>query len=227
MIMLKKFKSIYKLLLISILATFALLSQVNAMDGKKFTEVGLGIAGGHSDGNFTGTGTQYTSHNLDTTYKFDVAVGLQSEIKNIKVDYILSVSPRPFDTDIGAVKRCPGANYTCELTIENIIEFGIKGYLPVDIAGIVPAIYIGAASADINIDSENTTEDIYRYESKRTMGAAAGVSLNKDLSDTTAISLDYKHTMFDRFSVPTSGFFSAKNVSPELQVLSLRYKKFF
>lgn len=227
MIILKKFKSIYKLLLISILATFALLSQVNAMDGKKFIEVGFGIAGGHSNGVFTGSNVEYTNHDLDETYKLDFAVGLQSEIKNIKVDYILSVTPIPVDNDIGTNKKCPNTAFTCELYIKKIVEFGIKAYLPGDIAGIVPAIYIGAASGEINIESINSTTGAYELENERTLGAAAGISLNKDLSDTTGISLDYKHTMFDRFAVPTNSPFSAKDVHPDLQVLTLRYKKFF
>ena len=228
MILLKKFKSIYKLLLISILATFASLSQVNAMDGKKFIEVGIGLAGGHSDSRFTASGNQYGSPNLDETYKLDLAVGLQSEIKNIKVDYILNISARPFDSGIGTVERCTGILYTCEFTMEKIIELGIKGYLPVDIAGIAPAIYIGAASAQINLDNQNTTDNRYRFITSRAMGAALGISLNKDLSDTKGISLDYKQTWFDRVSTPASnGFFSAVDSTPVLQALTLRYKIFF
>ena len=152
MIMLKKFKSIYKLLLISILATFTVASSANSieLEGKNF------IIGGiqYSNGSANSTYGAKKHGNLIDGNDVTIGIGHVDQIKGFRVDWSFVYSPHLPGGLQSHGTKCPNAQYNCETSIDEVYEFGSKIYLNTKVADYVPALYLGLSSAVIKKNTQ-------------------------------------------------------------------------
>ncbi len=227
MILLKKFKSIYKLLLISILSTFTVASSVSSAENRYFYQLGAGYVEGNSQSAGYPNNTRDFAGNIDG-HKLDFGIGLTSEIKNTKVDYILSYSPDAFGNKVDTTNSCPSARFECNVNIKDSLDLGVKFYLPSNASKITPTLYLGVSNADIQLKSFNRTgAAITMMSHQRNWGGTVGMGLNYDLDKDTAISLDYSWTAYERNIDQISTVGEHATSRPEINTLSFKLKKYF
>ena len=227
MIMLKKFKSIYKLLLISIFATFTVASSANSieLEGKNF------IIGGiqYSNGSANSTYGAKKHGNLINGRDVTIGIGHVDQIKGFRVDWSFVYSPHLPGGLQSHGTKCPNAQYNCETSIDEVYEFGSKIYLNTKVADYVPALYLGLSSAKIGKNTCRNPADGCDTGSAvdRVTGHAynIGASMTKMLND-YELSLDYKWTSFDNeLNFVTDA--TVGKMKPEYHTVGISFKKFF
>ena len=225
MIMLKKFKSIYKLLLISIFATFTVASASSA-ENRFFYHIGASYVEGSSNSTYLSNGRGFGG-NIEGQ-KLDFGLGLTSEIKNIKVDYILSYSPDAFGNKVDTTNSCPYPRYECNVNIKNSLDLGVKFYLP-STSKITPTVYLGVSNADIQLKTLNPrgAGNVTKVQHQKNWGGTAGMGLNYDLNNDTAISFDYTWTAYERNIEQIDTGPTSATSRVEVNSLSLKLKKYF
>ena len=225
--MLKKFKSIYKTLLISIFATFTVASSVSSAENRFFYQLGAGYVEGKSNSHFLSNGRPFGG--IIEGQKLDFGVGLTSEIKNIKVDYILSYSPDAFGNKVDTKQTCPNPQFECNVNIKDSLDLGVKFYLPYMVKNITPTAYLGVSNADIQLKTFGRVgaAQIAQMSHQRNWGGTAGMGLNYDLDNDTAISFDYSWTAYEKNAEQVSTTSSRSNSRVEINMLSLKLKKYF
>ncbi len=196
---------------------FSILSTITKSENRFFYQLGAGYVVGNTHSSL---GTDRFAGNIQG-YRVDFGLGLSSEIKNIKVDYILSYSPDAFRNQVDTTNSCPNPRYECRINIKDSLDLGLKLYLPSNDSKITPTIYFGVSNADTQ-----TMFGGYSYGQQRNWGATAGLGLNYDLNNNTAISLDYSWTAYEKNRVEIEpGAFATSRV--EINSLSLKLKKYF
>ena len=222
--LLKKFKSIYKLLLISILATFTVASSASSAENRFFYHLGASFVEGNSNANFNPVGTAEFG-GVIKGHKLDFGIGLTSLIKNTKVDYLLSYTPDALGNKVDTNSKCPGPDWDCNVNIKDSLDLGVKFYLPSNASKITPTLYLGVSNADIQLKSIRGPGSMMSHQ--RIWGGTAGMGLNYDLNNDTAISFDYSWTAYQRKQeqVITDPEFAHSRV--EINKLSLNLKKYF
>ena len=231
MILLKKFKSIYKLLLISILATFTVASSANSieLDGKNFIIGGIQYSNGTAD-SMWGTEAPGKKHgNTVDGYDVTVGVGRVTQIKDFRVDWSFTYSPH-LTSGLQGNSYCPNDDYNCDTSIDEVFEVGSKIYLNTKVLDYVPALYLGLSTATIGKNTCERTADGCSVNSgaDRVSGEAynIGASMTKMLN-VYELSLDYKFTSFidqETFLTDTGG---TGFVKPEYHTVGISFKKFF
>ena len=80
-----------------------------------------------------------------------------------------------------------------------LFDFLLKFYLPSNASKITPTVYLGLSNADIQLKTFNRSgSDILMMSHQRNWGGTVGMGLNYDLSNDTAISLDYSWTAYEK-----------------------------
>ena len=227
MIMLKKFKSIYKLLLISILATFTVASSANSieLEGKNF------IIGGiqYSNGSANSTYGAKKHGNLIDGNDVTIGIGHVDQIKGFRVDWSFVYSPHSPGGLQSHGTKCPIGSDKTRDNIDEVYEFGSKIYLNTKVADYVPALYLGLSSAKIGKNTCRNPADGCDTGSAvdRVTGHAynIGASMTKMLND-YELSLDYKWTSFDNeLNFVTDA--TVGKMKPEYHTVGISFKKFF
>ena len=207
---------------------FSTLSSITKAEDRFFYQIGASYVEGNSHSNFTPNGTGIPFAGNIEGHRLDFGIGLSSEIKKIKVDYILSYSPDAFGNQVDTTNACPNPSTECRVNIKDSLDLGVKFYLPSNASKITPTVYLGLSNADIQLKTFNRTGSaITMISHQRNWGATAGLGLNYDLNNDTAISLDYSWTAYEKNEeqVDTAG--SRTNSRPEINSLSLKLKKYF
>jgi len=228
MIILKKLKSIYKLLLISILATFTVASSANSteLEGKNF------IIGGiqYSNGSANSTYGASKHGNLIDGHDVTIGVGQVDQIKGFRVDWSFTYSPHSPNGLQSNSTNCPNTSWECNTSIDNVFEFGSKIYLNTRVKDFVPALYLGLSSASIGkntcLNPANGCDTNSVVDRVKGTAYNIGASMTKMLND-YELSLDYKWTSFDNEMQ-----FSTDNgvdgvMKPEYHTAAITLKKFF
>ena len=225
--MLKKFKSIYKTLLISIFATFTVASSVSSAENRFFYQLGAGYVEGKSNSHFLTNGSVFGG--IIEGHKLDFGIGLTSLIKNTKVDYLLSYTPDALGNKVDTNNKCPGPAWDCNVNIKDSLDLGVKFYLPYMVKNITPTAYLGVSNADIQLKIFKRTGGISngKMNHQRNWGGTAGMGLNYDLDNDTAISFDYSWTAYEKNAEQVSTTSSRSNSRVEINMLSLKLKKYF
>ena len=227
MIILKKLKSIYKLLLISILATFTVASSANSteLEGKNF------IIGGiqYSNGSANSTYGASKHGNLIDGHDVTIGVGHVDQIKGFRVDWSFTYSPHSPNGLQSNGTKCPNVIYNCETSIDEVFEIGSKIYLNTEIIDFVPALYLGLSKAKIGkntcLNPANGCDTNSVVDRVKGTAYNIGASMTKMLND-YELSLDYKWTSFDNeINFVTDG--SAGKMKPEYHTAAITLKKFF
>lgn len=211
---------------------FSTLSSITKAEDRFFYQLGASYVEGNSHSNFTdgpfGPSTDSFAGNIEG-HKLDFGLGLSSEINKIKVDYILSYAPDAFGNQVDTTNACPGPAFECRVNIKDSLNLGAKFYLPSNASKITPTIYFGVSNADIQFKTFDRTAGsaITMMSHQRNWGATAGLGLNYDLNNDTAISLDYSWTAYEKNKeqVTTGPEFAKSRV--EINSLSLKLKKYF
>ena len=205
---------------------FLILSSITKAENRFFYQLGAGYVEGNSHSNFTSNSP--FAGNIQG-YRVDFGLGLSSEINKIKVDYILSYAPDAFGNQVDTKNSCPNPNYECRVNIKDSLNLGAKFYLPSNASKITPTIYFGVSNADIQLKTfdRSAGENFAMMSHQRNWGATAGLGLNYDLNNDTAISLDYSWTAYEKNKdlVDSSPNFASSRV--EINSLSLKLKKYF
>ena len=227
--LLKKLKSIYKLLLISIFATFTVASSANSieLEGKNFIIGGIQYSNGSAQSSYYNS--LYSHGNLISGYNATIGVGHVDQINGYRVDWSFTYSPHSPNGLQSNGTKCPNTSWECNTSIDNVFEFGSKIYLNTRVKDFVPALYLGLSSASIG---KNTCLNPANgcdagSVSDRVKGTAynIGASMTKMLND-YELSLDYKWTSFDNeINFVTDG--SAGKMKPEYHTAAITLKKFF
>jgi opacity protein-like surface antigen len=205
---------------------FSTLSSITKAEDRFFYQLGAGYVEGNSHSTYLGTGNSFAG-NIQG-YRLDFGLGLSSEINKIKVDYILSYSPDAFGNQVDTKNSCPAVAYECRVNIKDSLDLGVKFYLPSNANKITPTIYFGVSNADIQLKSLNRTGSAVTMMShQRNWGATAGLGLNYDLNNNTAISLDYSWTAYEKNEEQIDTALNRTNSRPEINSLSLKLKKYF
>jgi opacity protein-like surface antigen len=205
---------------------FSTLSSITKAEDRFFYQLGAGYVEGNSHSTLLGSGNSFAG-NIQG-YRLDFGLGLSSEINKIKVDYILSYSPDAFGNQVDTKNSCPNKVYECRVNIKDSLDLGVKFYLPSNANKITPTIYFGVSNADIQLKTLNRTGSaITMMSHQRNWGATAGLGLNYDLNNNTAISLDYSWTAYEKNEEQISTFLERTNSRPEINSLSLKLKKYF
>ena len=230
MILLKKFKSIYKLLLISILATFTVASSANSteLEGKNFIIGGIQYSNGSANSYYRGDAR--SSHgNLIDGHDVTIGVGQVDQIKGFRVDWSFTYSPH-LANGLQGDSFCPNNNFNCSTSIDEVFEVGSKIYLNTKVLDYVPALYLGLSKAKIGKNTCQRPADGCDAGSvvDRVTGHAynIGASMTKMLND-YELSLDYKWTSFDNEMQFITDEAGAANMKPEYHTAAITLKKFF
>jgi len=231
--MITKFRNKTKLAAAILLSTtflFSTLSSITKAEDRFFYQIGASYVEGNSHSNFTPNGTGIPFAGNIEGHRLDFGIGLSSEIKKIKVDYILSYSPDAFGNQVDTTNACPNPSTECRVNIKDSLDLGVKFYLPSNASKITPTVYLGLSNADIQLKTFNRTGSaITMISHQRNWGATAGLGLNYDLNNNTAISLDYSWTAYEKneeqVSTSGSGEFAQSRV--EINSLSLKLKRYF
>ena len=232
MIILKKLKSIYKLLLISILATFTVASSANSieLEGKNFIIGGIQYSNGSAQSYYNKINQADSHGNLIDGYNATIGVGHVDQINGYRVDWSFTYSPHSPNGLQSNSTNCPNTSWECNTSIDNVFEFGSKIYLNTRVKDFVPALYLGLSSASIG---KNTCLNPANgcdagSVSDRVKGTAynIGASMTKMLND-YELSFDYKWTSFNnemQFNTDNGvdGF-----MKPEYHTAAITLKKFF
>ena len=205
---------------------FSTLSSISKAEDRFFYQLGASYVEGNSHSNFT-SGSPFAG-NIEG-HKLDFGLGLSSEINKIKVDYILSYAPDAFGNQVDTKNSCPTPMFECRVNIKDSLNLGAKFYLPSNASKITPTIYFGVSNADIQFKTFDRTADyaIPMMSHQRNWGATAGLGLNYDLNNDTAISLDYSWTAYEKNEEQVTTFPEYANSRPEINSLSLKLKKYF
>ena len=207
---------------------FSTLSSITKAEDRFFYQLGASYVEGNSHSNFTPNGTGIPFAGNIEGHRLDFGIGLTSKIKNIKVDYILSYSPDAFGNQVDTTNSCPNNQFECRVNIKDSLDLGVKFYLPSNANKITPTIYFGVSNADIQSKVFNRTgSNIGMMSHQRNWGATAGLGLNYDLNNNTAISLDYSWTAYEKNEEQVTTFPEYANSRPEINSLSLKLKKYF
>ena len=230
MIMLKKFKSIYKLLLISIFATFTVASSANSieLEGKNFIIGGIQYSNGTANSNHT-NGRKHG--NLIDGNDVTIGIGHVDQIKGFRVDWSFVYSPHLPGGLQSHGTKCPNVTFNCDTSIDEVYEFGSKIYLNTKVADYVPALYLGLSSAKIGKNTCRNPADGCDTGSAvdRVTGHAynIGASMTKMLLNDYELSFDYKYTMIDNELTITSPSGQDVVAKPEYHTIGISLKKFF
>jgi opacity protein-like surface antigen len=209
---------------------FLTLSSISKAENRFFYQLGAGYVEGNSHSNFTRSpfSNPPFAGNIQG-YRVDFGLGLSSEINKIKVDYILSYAPDAFGNQVDTKNSCPNPDYECRVNIKDSLNLGAKFYLPSNASKITPTIYFGVSNADIQLKTfyRRAGANFAMMSHQRNWGATAGLGLNYDLNNDTAISLDYSWTAYEKNEeeVDSSPSFAKSRV--EINSLSLKLKKYF
>ena len=210
---------------------FSTLSSITKAEDRFFYQLGASYVEGNSHSDFTKTAngslTNVSFADNIEGHKLDFGLGLSSEINKIKVDYILSYSPDAFGNQVDTTNACPNPGFECRVNIKDSLDLGVKFYLPSNASKITPTIYFGVSNADIQLKTFKLA-GAAMMSHQRNWGGTAGLGLNYDLNNNTAISLDYSWTAYEKNSEFINAFLveSAKS-RPEINSLSLKLKKYF
>ena len=230
--MITKFRNKTKLAAAILLSTtflFSTLSSITKAEDRFFYQIGASYVEGNSHSNFTPNGTGIPFAGNIEGHRLDFGIGLSSEIKKIKVDYILSYSPDAFGNQVDTTNACPNPSTECRVNIKDSLDLGVKFYLPSNASKITPTVYLGLSNADIQLKTFNRTGSaITMISHQRNWGATAGLGLNYDLNNNTAISLDYSWTAYEKNSeFINSNLQESAKSRPEINSLALKLKKYF
>ena len=207
---------------------FSTLSSITKAEDRFFYQLGASYVEGNSHSNFTPNGTGIPFAGNIEGHRLDFGIGLSSEINKIKVDYILSYSPDAFGNQVDTTNACPNPTTECRVNIKDSLDLGVKFYLPSNASKITPTIYFGVSNADIQLKSFNRTGSaITMMSHQRNWGATAGLGLNYDLNNDTAISLDYSWTAYEKNEEQVSTVPEFAKSRVEINSLSLKLKKYF
>ena len=208
---------------------FSTLSSITKAEDRFFYQIGASYVEGNSHSNFTPNGTGIPFAGNIEGHRLDFGIGLSSEIKKIKVDYILSYSPDAFGNQVDTTNACPNPSTECRVNIKDSLDLGVKFYLPSNASKITPTVYLGLSNADIQLKTFNRTGSaITMISHQRNWGATAGLGLNYDLNNNTAISLDYSWTAYEKNSeFINSNLQESAKSRPEINSLALKLKKYF
>lgn len=208
---------------------FSTLSSITKAEDRFFYQLGASYVEGNSHSNFTRSvfGSPFAG-NIEG-HKLDFGLGLSSEINKIKVDYILSYAPDAFGNQVDTKNSCPNPAFECRVNIKDSLNLGAKFYLPSNASKITPTIYFGVSNADIQFKTFDRTAGfpIAMMSHQRNWGATAGLGLNYDLNNDTAISLDYSWTAYEKNEEQISTFPEFAKSRVEINSLSLKLKKYF
>jgi len=229
--MITKFRNKTKLAAAILLSTtflFSTLSSITKAEDRFFYQIGASYVEGNSHSNFTPNGTGIPFAGNIEGHRLDFGIGLSSEIKKIKVDYILSYSPDAFGNQVDTTNACPNPSTECRVNIKDSLDLGVKFYLPSNASKITPTIYFGVSNADIQLKTFQKGSTILMMSHQRNWGATAGLGLNYDLNNNTAISLDYSWTAYEKNSeFINSNLQESAKSRPEINSLALKLKKYF
>jgi len=205
---------------------FSTLSSITKAEDRFFYQLGASYVEGNSHSTFLGNPPTTFAGNIEG-HRLDFGIGLSSEINKIKVDYILSYSPDAFGNQVDTTNTCPNPTTECRVNIKDSLDLGVKFYLPSNASKITPTIYFGVSNADIQIKTFKLAS-AQMMSHQRNWGGTAGLGLNYDLNNNTAISLDYSWTAYEKNSefINANLTESAKS-RPEINSLSLKLKKYF
>ena len=227
MIILKKLKSIYKLLLISILATFTVASSANSteLEGKNFIIRGIQYSNGSANSTYGAS----KHGNLIDGHDVTIGVGHVDQIKGFRVDWSFTYSPHSPSGLQSNSTKCPNTSWECNTSIDDVFEIGSKIYLNTEIIDFVPALYLGLSSASIGkntcLNPANGCDTNSVVDRVKGTAYNIGASMTKMLND-YELSLDYKWTSFDNeINFVTDG--SAGKMKPEYHTAAITLKKFF
>jgi len=119
--------------------------------------------------------------------------------------------------------------FECRVNIKDSLNLGAKFYLPSNASKITPTIYFGVSNADIQFKTFDRTagNPIAMMSHQRNWGVAAGLGLNYDLNNDTAISLDYSWTAYEKNEELVTTFPESAKSRVEINSLSLKLKKYF
>ena len=217
-------------ILLALTFLFSTLSSISNAEDRFFYQLGAGYVEGNSHSNFTRSpfSDPPFAGNIQG-YRVDFGLGLSSEINKIKVDYILSYAPDAFGNQVDTTNSCPSPAYECRVNIKDSLNLGAKFYLPSNASKITPTIYFGVSNADIQFKTFDRTagNTITMMSHQRNWGATAGLGLNYDLNNDTAISLDYSWTAYEKNEEQISTFPEFAKSRVEINSLSLKLKKYF
>ena len=229
--MITKFRNKTKLAAAILLSTtflFSTLSSITKAEDRFFYQIGASYVEGNSHSNFTPNGTGIPFAGNIEGHRLDFGIGLSSEIKKIKVDYILSYSPDAFGNQVDTTNACPNPSTECRVNIKDSLDLGVKFYLPSNASKITPTVYLGLSNADIQLKTFQKGSTILMMSHQRNWGATAGLGLNYDLNNNTAISLDYSWTAYEKNSeFINSNLQESAKSRPEINSLALKLKKYF
>ena len=228
MIILKKLKSIYKLLLISILATFTVASSANSteLEGKNF------IIGGiqYSNGSANSTYGASKHGNLIDGHDVTIGVGQVDQIKGFRVDWSFTYSPHSPNGLQSNGTKCPNVIYNCETSIDEVFEIGSKIYLNTEIIDFVPALYLGLSKAKIGkntcLNPANGCDTNSVVDRVKGTAYNIGASMTKMLND-YELSFDYKWTSFNNEMQFNTDNGADGFMKPEYHTAAITLKKFF
>ena len=225
MIMLKKFKSIYKLLLISILATFTVASSASSieLEGKNFIIGGIQYSNGTANSNHT-NGRKHG--NLIDGNDVTIGIGHVDQIKGFRVDWSFVYSPHLPGGLQSHGTKCPNVTFNCDTSIDEVYEFGSKIYLNTKVADYVPALYLGLSSAVIKKNTQRVGAASF-VDRARAPAYNIGASMTKMLLNDYELSFDYKYTMIDNELTITSPSGQDVVAKPEYHTIGISLKKFF
>ena len=168
--MITKFRNKTKLAAAILLSTtflFSTLSSITKAEDRFFYQIGASYVEGNSHSNFTPNGTGIPFAGNIEGHRLDFGIGLSSEIKKIKVDYILSYSPDAFGNQVDTTNACPNPSTECRVNIKDSLDLGVKFYLPSNASKITPTIYFGVSNADIQIKTFKLPSAQYDESSKK------------------------------------------------------------
>lgn len=206
---------------------FSTLSSITKAEDRFFYQLGANYVEGNSHSNFTRSpfGSPPFAGNIEG-HKLDFGLGLSSEINKIKVDYILSYAPDAFGNQVDTKNSCPSPAFECRVNIKDSLNLGAKFYLPSNASKITPTIYFGVSNADIQIKTFKLPS-AQMMSHQRNWGGTAGLGLNYDLNNDTAISLDYSWTAYEKNEEQVSTYPEFAKSRVEINSLSLKLKKYF
>jgi opacity protein-like surface antigen len=208
---------------------FSTLSSISKAENRFFYQLGAGYVEGNSHSTFVSNFASTEFGGNIQGYRVDFGLGLSSEINKIKVDYILSYSPDAFGNQVDTKNSCPSSSWECRVKIKDSLDLGVKFYLPSNASKITPTVYLGLSNADIQLKTLKGPFNTRMMSHQRNWGATAGLGLNYDLNNDTAISLDYSWTAYEKneeqVTTALAGEFANSRV--EINSLSLKLKKYF
>ena len=208
---------------------FLILSSISKAENRFFYQLGAGYVEGNSHSAYTKSFSSPPFAGNIQGYRVDFGLGLSSEINKIKVDYILSYAPDALGNQVDTKNSCPNPQYECRVNIKDSLNLGAKFYLPSNASKITPTIYFGVSNADIQFKTFDRTagNSITMMSHQRNWGATAGLGLNYDLNNDTAISLDYSWTAYEKNEELVTTFPESAKSRVEINSLTLKLKKYF